>query len=122
MSPLDLVKNFLALAAAKDFDAALRLVAPDCVYHNMPMQKVVGRAAVRAVLEPFFGPTIRNELVILREMASGSMVFTERLDRHLMSHGWVELPVAGVWEIRDGLISLWHEYFDLQTLLAAQKA
>lgn len=122
MSPLEVVRDFLDLAAAKNFDAALKYIAPDCEYHNMPMDKVIGPDAVKAVLEPFFGPTIRNELIILREMVNDNMVFTERLDRHLTEHGWIELPVAGVWELRDGLITVWREYFDLQTLLGAQKS
>ncbi|MDX6215103.1 MAG: Limonene,2-epoxide hydrolase catalytic domain, partial [Frankiales bacterium] len=30
-----------------------------------------------------------------------------------------DLPVAGVFQLRDGLISSWHDYFDLQTAMAA---
>jgi len=29
------------------------------------------------------------------------------------------LPVAGIFEIRDGLITLWRDYFDKATLLDA---
>ena len=86
------------------------------------MDKVVGPEAVKATLEPFFGPTTENELRILREMTDGRMVFTERLDRHLMEHGWVELPVTGVWEVHDGKITLWNEYFDLQTIMGQMPA
>lgn len=117
MTPSETVHAFLDAAAVKDWDTALKLIAPDCEYHNMPMEKVVGRDAVKATLDPFFGPTITNELIIIREMTDGNVVFTERLDRHQMAHGWAELPVAGVWEVRDGLITSWREYFDLQTIL-----
>jgi limonene-1,2-epoxide hydrolase len=33
-------------------------------------------------------------------------------------HGrWAALPVAGVFEIRDGKISLWRDYFDKQAII-----
>jgi limonene-1,2-epoxide hydrolase len=118
MTPLETVHAFLDAAAVKDFETALKYIGPNCEYHNMMMDKVVGPASVKAALEPFFGPTLENELRILRETADGPIVFTERLDRHLMDSGWVELPVTGIWEVHDGLITLWHEYFDLQTIMS----
>ena len=32
-----------------------------------------------------------------------------------MAHGWVELEVAGVFEVTNGEITLWRDYFDLAT-------
>lgn len=117
LTPLQTVRTFLDHMAVKDYDAGLVYVADDCVYHNMPMAQVKGPAGVRAVLEPFFAPTIENEFRILRSVENGPLVFTERLDRHLVASGWVELPVTGVWEVRDERITLWHEYFDAATIL-----
>ncbi len=74
-------------------------------------------AAVKAVLEPFFAPVIENDLVLLRTAAEGDTVFTERLDRHRIESGWVELPVTGVFVFREGKIAVWREYFDMATLL-----
>jgi limonene-1,2-epoxide hydrolase len=34
-----------------------------------------------------------------------------------MPHGWVELPVNGVWEVVDGKITLWRDYFDAASYL-----
>lgn len=116
-SPIEIVRAFLTAMEAKDYDSAVRYVAEDCEYTNLPMTTVRGPAGVRAVLEPFFAPTIKNEFVILREAASGPIVFIERLDRHLIEKGWVELPVTGVLEVHDGLITVWREYFDLATIM-----
>ena len=118
-APIDIVRAFLAAMAIKDYDAGLPLIAADCEYHNMPMAKVHGPAGVRAVLEPFFAPTLENEFVILRSVSEGPVVFTERLDRHRLEKGWVELPVTGVWDVRDGQIRLWRDYFDAATLVRA---
>ncbi|MDX2237409.1 MAG: limonene-1,2-epoxide hydrolase family protein [Hyphomonadaceae bacterium] len=116
--PLTVVKAFMAEMAVKDYDNGLRFIADDCVYENMPLAKVAGPAGVRAVLEPFFAPTIENEFLILREATAGPVVFLERLDRHLLASGWVELPVTGVFEVRDGKITLWRDYFDAATILS----
>jgi limonene-1,2-epoxide hydrolase len=103
--------------AEKDYDTALAHFTADCEYTNLPMGSVTGPAGVRAVLEPFFAPTIANELIILRSAVDGDTVFTERLDRHQIDTGWVELPVNGVSVFREGKIAVWREYFDLGTLL-----
>lgn len=117
MTALDTVKAFLDAVAVKDFDAALQHVTPSCEYHNMMMDKAIGPRDIREQLEPFFEPTLENELTILNSMSDGNTVFVERLDRHLMDYGWAELPVTGVWEVEDGQIRSVREYFDLQTLM-----
>jgi limonene-1,2-epoxide hydrolase len=112
------VTAFMAAMAVKDYDTALRYVAPGCEYDNVPMGKVHGPEGVRAVLEPFFAPTIENEFIVLRSAENGPLVFLERLDRHLLATGWVELPVTGVFEIHDGQITLYRDYFDLNTIMS----
>lgn len=112
------VHAFLNAIKAFDYDAAMTLIAETCEYENMPLGKVVGPAGVRGVLEPFFAPTIANEFIILRELSNGKTAFMERLDRHQLGSGWVELPVTGVFEVEDGLITLWRDYFDAATILS----
>lgn len=114
---LSIVHRVIAAIAAKDYAAALPHFTEDCEYTNLPMGSVTGPAGVRAVLEPFFAPTIENDLVVLRSAVEGDTVFTERLDRHRIASGWVELPVTGVFVFRDAKIAVWREYFDLGTLL-----
>jgi limonene-1,2-epoxide hydrolase len=116
-TPLETVQAFLRAMAVLDYDAALTLIAETCEYENMPMGKVIGPAGVRSVLEPFFAPTLENEFLILRQVTSGKTVFAERLDRHRLETGWVELPVAGIFEVENGLITLWRDYFDLATIM-----
>lgn len=102
---------------ALDYDTGCKLVAPDCEYTNLPMGTARGPEGVRATLEPFFAPTISNRFVILRQVVDGDTVVIERLDRHQLGPDrWAELPVIGIFEVRDGLIAVWREYFDLATL------
>jgi limonene-1,2-epoxide hydrolase len=101
-----------------DYDSAMTLIAEDCDYINPPpLGSVRGPAAVRGVLEPFFAPTLENELRVLREASAGPVVFMERLDRHRLADKWVELPVTGVFAVRGGQISMWRDYFDAPTIM-----
>ena len=113
--PLEVVEAFLDAFVAMDFDTALTYIAADAEYTNIPMGTVRGPAGVRTVLVPFFAPIHENEFIILRKGAADSVVFLERLDRHRLDHGWRELPVNSVFEVHDGRIAVWRDYFDLAT-------
>ena len=119
MTPLETVKAFMKAMEPLDYDTAVQYVAEHCEYTNPPpIGSVTGPAGVRAVLEPFFSPTLENEFVILRELAAGSTVMLERLDRHRLADKWVELPVTGVYEVENGKITYWRDYFDTATILS----
>jgi limonene-1,2-epoxide hydrolase len=116
-SPIDVVRQFMRLMEPLNYDAALKLVSDTCEYTNPPpFGTVHGPAGIRAVLEPFFAPTLENEFRILREAAAGPVVLLERLDRHLFGETWVELPVTGAYEVHGGLITYWGDYFDAATI------
>lgn len=118
-SPIEIVRQFMKLMEPLDYDAALKLVSDTCEYTNPPpLGTVHGPAGIRAVLEPFFAPTRENEFKILRAAADGPVVILERLDRHLFGDKWVELPVTGVFEVHDGRITYWRDYFDAATILS----
>jgi limonene-1,2-epoxide hydrolase len=46
-------------------------------------------------------------------VASGDVVMNERVDRFLIRGTWLEIPLMGVFVLRDGLIAEWRDYFDL---------
>ncbi|CAN5851125.1 limonene-1,2-epoxide hydrolase family protein [soil metagenome] len=118
-SPAEIVRQFLRDMERLDYDSGLKLVTDTCEYTNPPPLGVVrGPAGIRGVLEPFFAPTLENEFRILREAASGPTVFIERLDRHRLADKWVELPVTGVFEVHDGRIAVWRDYFDITTIMS----
>lgn len=119
MTPLDTVKAFMKAMEPLDYDTAVTFLSADCEYTNPPpIGTVHGPAGMRAVLEPFFSPTLENEFQVVRSLADGPLVMLERLDRHRLATGWVELPVTGVYEVHDGKITYWRDYFDLATIMA----
>lgn len=119
LSSLNVVQQFFRRMERGDYDPAMALISEDCDYINPPpMGAVRGPTGVRGVLEPFFAPTLENELKVLRMSATGPVVFIERFDRHRLTDKWVELPVTGVFEVRDGQITYWRDYFDAATILS----
>ncbi len=122
-SPLEIVKAFLSAMEKMDMDGAVGYVAENCEYTNpAPTGTAYGPAGVRAVLGPFSTPIAENVFILKREVANGPVVFIERLDRHRIGNRWVELPVNAVFEVHDGLITVWHEYFDSATLQSQMAA
>ncbi|XOV86384.1 MAG: limonene-1,2-epoxide hydrolase family protein [Pseudomonadota bacterium] len=119
MNENDIVTAFLKAFEKKDYDTALKFVSPNCSYVNPPpLGTVIGAEGIRSVLEPFFAPVLKNDFVIRNQATAGNVTFIERLDRHQLPGKWIELPVTGVFEVNEGLITYWRDYFDLATLMA----
>jgi limonene-1,2-epoxide hydrolase len=108
-----IVARFIAAVEAKDLDTALAMVTDDCHYDNVPMGAVDGRDAMRTTLAPFVASASEIEWVVKHQVAAGDTVMNERLDRFHVGDRWIEIPVAGLFVLRDGRISLWRDYFDL---------
>ena len=45
----------------------------------------------------------------------------ERIDRFVMNGKQVALPVSGIFEVVDGKINFWRDYFDKGTFMKALK-
>lgn len=109
-----MVAAFIAAIERKDIESAVAMLADDVSYENVPMQPIVGAATVKAVLSSFLDAASEVSWPVRRELADGNTVMNERLDRFKIGDGWLELPVAGVFEVdADGRITLWRDYFDL---------
>ena len=112
---LEVVRSFIEAWSRNDLDEIMSFFAPDCVYHNIPVQPVQGTAAIRAVLQGFMGMASEVDWVVhhLAETPDG-VVLTERSDRFLVRGKWIELPVMGAFAVRDGRIAEWRDYFDMK--------
>jgi limonene-1,2-epoxide hydrolase len=117
MSPLETVHAFLAAAEERNYEVSLPLLAENVEYQNMPLPPVHGREAVRETLEALLALCGGFKVVTHREVAEGNLVMNERTDSFLLKGEWVDLPVAGVFEVVDGQITLWRDYFDLPTIM-----
>lgn len=123
MTPDELIRTFITHIEAKDLDAACALMTEDCEYDNVPMAKVFGVEAVKQGLGPFTAGCSEIDWVIVRQSSTGDMtsgiVMNERIDRFKIGERWIEIPLAGVFEVKNGKIALWRDYFDLGTFQKA---
>jgi len=116
MTPSETVTAFIEAIERLDIDGACAFVAEDISYENVPMQPVVGRDGVHATLSRFLGSASEVEWPVSSQLATGNRVANERVDRFKIGDGWLEMPVAGFFDVNDdGLITLWRDYFDLAT-------
>ena len=109
-----IVRDFIAAWSDFDLDKIMAFFTPDCVYHNMPLEPLQGTEAIRKVIESFAGMASKIDWVLhhIAESPDG-VVTTERTDRFLIGERWVELPVMGAFELADGKIRAWRDYFDM---------
>lgn len=125
-TPDALVRAFISALSARNIDAAETMVSADFEYDNVPVGKAFGPAGLRATLTGFFGMLEDVDWEILRQTSTGTLergtVLNERDDRVRIAGEWKTLPVAGVFEIIDGRITLWRDYFDRATLMALMGA
>ena len=120
-TPDSFVRHFLTALVARDLDAAAAMVTDDFEYDNVPMGKAFGPDGLKNTLSGFFGMCTGIDWQILRQTSSGDMtngiVLNERDDRVEIHGRWTTLPVAGVFEIKNGKLTLWRDYFDKQTII-----
>lgn len=114
--PGEVVTALIRACEARDLDAVELLVADDIVYDNVPIGVVHGPAGVRRVLSGGVTAAATDvEWVVHRQVEGGPVVMHERTDRFLVEGTWVEIAIAAVFEVRDGRVCLWRDYFDLET-------
>jgi len=113
--PIDVVRDFCAAWEARDQQRILDAFTDDGIYHNMPLDPAVGKTAIAALLGVILSPASDVKFEIRQIAAAGDVVLTERIDRFVMGGKTVELPVMGAFEVRDGKIAAWRDYFDMAT-------
>jgi limonene-1,2-epoxide hydrolase len=115
MTNEEIVNEFMARVVRMDLDAACELVSDDVEYDNVPIGKVYGADGIKGVLGQMVGSLDEVDWIIHRQVAAGDLVLNERTDRFGMNGKWMDLHVAGVFEVHDGRITLWRDYFDMTT-------
>ncbi len=111
--PIETVRRFCAAWGTQELDAIIAFFTDDAVYHNIPMEPVVGPDQIKATIEGFSGGVESIELRLDAIAADGGTVLTERMDIFTFANGRIDLPVMGTFEIVDGKIAAWRDYFDL---------
>jgi limonene-1,2-epoxide hydrolase len=118
-SATDLISKFCAeWEKGPDVDTIVGYFTDDAVYHNIPVDPVVGPDAIRNMFSMFTTGVEKIEFRVRNIAAVGDVVLTERVDVFVLPHVTIELPVMGTFEVRDGKIAAWRDYFDLNQYMS----
>ena len=117
-SPREVVRRFCAAwsdnVATDDLAA---FFSDDAVYHNIPAEPVVGIENIAEYIDSFIRPGPPGvegiDFRVVNIASDGPVVMTERVDVFKLSDESFGLPVMGTFEVVDGKIRAWRDYFDL---------
>jgi len=105
--------------AKHDAEALRQFFTDDVVYHNIPMDPAVGIDATIAFIDGFFAMCEKMVIETSHLAVKDNVVLTERVDTFTVGDIVASLPVMGTFEIRDGKISAWRDYFDMAQITKA---
>jgi limonene-1,2-epoxide hydrolase len=113
-----LVRAFIDSWFKGDPDQAVSYLAEDVTFWNVPIEPIKGRAKARKFLEPF----LENDPLVVpfafrtdlkQTLSDGANVVVERVDTFEINGKKWQIPVVGVFEVRNDKIAVWRDYFDM---------
>jgi limonene-1,2-epoxide hydrolase len=120
MTPSEtIVRDFIAAWSRLDVDELVGFFAPDGAYHNMMAKPVSGHENLRRFIGGFLRGWSATDWEIVTLVSRGDLVVAERVDHTRVGDRQVDLPCCGVFELADGKIKTWRDYFDLATYTRA---
>lgn len=121
LAPADVVTALCAEWLTGTPESIAEFFTDDAIYHNVPMEPFIGKPAILEFLRGFIGAFGGIEFTVHHQAVTGNIVLNERTDRFSLGDKQIELPVTGVFEVRDGRIAAWRDYFDMAPFNALQQ-
>ena len=119
MDTTTMLRAFCDAVERRDGKRFADLFTEDGVYHNVPMEQVQGREAIRDLVASWLEQMGEIDFRFDHLMIEGDLIVMERADLLLGAGGTTrELGVMGIMELRGGQIAAWREYFDLAQMVA----
>ncbi|MDP4961639.1 MAG: limonene-1,2-epoxide hydrolase family protein [Mycobacterium sp.] len=106
------IENFLTAMQNHDIDSAGAALDENLAYQNVGFPTIRGRARAMKLFRSMQG-RVGFEVKIHRIAVNGSTVLTERTDALVFGRVRLQFWVCGVFEVTDGRITLWRDYFDM---------
>jgi limonene-1,2-epoxide hydrolase len=113
------VEVFLAALQEQDLTTADAQLDDNLVYENVGFPTIRGRARAIKVFRKLQRPSFGFEAKIHRIAVNGPVVLTERTDVLAVGPVRLQFWVCGVFEVHNGRITLWRDYFDMYDMLKA---
>jgi len=105
------VQAFLVALAEEDFDTVESLAAAELVWQNVGLPSIRGRDRIMRLLRRGAG-RVGFAVKFHNIAADGGTVLTERTDAIIIGPLRLQFWVCGRFEMRDGQVTLWRDYFD----------
>lgn len=106
------VLRFLRALETQDHDTIAELLAPDLRYTNVSLPTLRGGAKVAGLFRRVLRRGTGFEVEMHSIASCGSTVMTERTDVIKAGPLEVRFWVCGTFQVQDGRIVLWRDYFD----------
>lgn len=117
-----IIREFIEAWSRLDAGELADYFTEDGTYRNIPASAVSGRENVARFIAGFTENWESTDWEILSLFADGDLVVAERVDHTVVNGSPVDLPAVGIFEMEDGKIKLWRDYFDLTTYTEALTA
>ena len=117
-TPKQIVLDFIKAWEKGEWDRFPEFLTEDVVFHMVPLPPAIG---IKDATEEFVKMDVLGtvDIRVLKIVAEGDVVFTERIDALILPDRVGELPVASITELKNGMIYAWRDYFDLKQALDA---
>lgn len=112
------VEALLFALRDQDFDTADALLADELVYENVGLPTIRGRARTMKLFRSMEGRA-GFDVKFHRTAEDGVVVLNERTDVLILGPLRLQFWVCGVFEVHDGRITLWRDYFDFYAMVKA---
>ena len=111
--PVDVLTRFCATWRTGDTEALIEFFTDDATYQNMMDEPWHGKERIHQVFKSFYTFTRSIDFTIRSIAGSDNTVLIERIDICTTTEDvTAHLPIAGVFELRDGHIAAWRDYYD----------
>ena len=109
-----LIRRFVEACVRADPEEFAGYFTEDATWWNAPWKPVTGREAIRETLRRGAERMVALPWEIRHIVADGGIVMVERVDVFMVGETRVIVPCVGIFELRDGKIAAWRDYWDLQ--------
>lgn len=114
MESVALIRQFIEACVRAEPDEFAAYFTEDAIWWNAPWSAVKGRAAIREALRRGAERMTALPWEIRHIVAEGSVVMTERVDNFVVGQRHVSVPCMGIFELKDGKIAAWRDYWDVK--------
>lgn len=111
------VESFLTAMARGHSAEAVALLTDDIAWTNVGLPTLRGARLVGRSIRAMDSGRLGFDVIVHHIAAEGDVVLTERTDMLTIGPVSVEFWVCGTFEVRDGRIAVWRDYFSLKDML-----